>query len=144
MDTIRKFGLGTRALGLLLLVGALWTYVSTSRFVARASSAPGIVIAVRATADDEAGEVYLPVVRFTRQGVEETFESPRPGARGSVGRKVEVLFVPGEEPRIRSFATLWFAPFVLTVMGASLGWLGYIMILYARADAQKKPRPQGA
>lgn len=132
LDHLRKAGKIFVAIGLTLLVCGVWMLVDTARFVARASSAPGTVIAVREVSVGEDDKAYRLVVRFTRLGAEETFESRfGSGSPQSVGSSVEVLYVPGEEPRIHSFAGLWLAPGMLGLLGGAFCGFGRVAIRYA-------------
>ncbi len=113
MKSVRTIVSAFFGVGLLLLAVAGFLTVRTASFLARASSAPGVVIELRETRDSDGGTLYRPVVRFApRSGGDLTIESSMGTAPPafSVGERVEVLYAPDNprDARIRSFGSLWF------------------------------------
>ncbi len=129
--------------GVLLLVGAVMFTVGTSRFLARAQSAPGTVVDLQAKRDSDGDTMYKPVVTFTPSGHDAvTFTSTaasRPAAY-SVGDAVEVLYLPADpqQARIRGFISLWLASVVLGGMGVVFTGIGAAFIVQRRSAENRK------
>lgn len=129
--------------GLVVLGVSLWLYQSTSRFIADASRAPGVVIDIERSRSSDNSSTYYPVVRFTSaDGVERTFV-PSWGSsspRYQRGQAVQILYTPArpEEAEIEDFVSLWLLPLVLGLVGGVFLLFGGGMIAFDMVFRRRK------
>ena len=131
---IKVIGILCLVLGIGLLVTAGNLHSRTRQFVAKARTAPGIVVDLaRSTSSDyrTTGRqtTYAPVVEFTTDsGEKDTFTSSSssypPAFRK--GESVEVLYDPANpyDARINTFGTLGLASVIVGGLGAVFSFLG--------------------
>jgi hypothetical protein len=122
-------------LGLLFLLGAVWTASSTRTWIARAVEVQGTVIEmVRIRDRDDGGYMFAPLVRFqTADGRTTEFQSilqTNPPAYHA-GQTVSVLYEPGapQSATIRGLLTLWFIPLLLGFVGSIFTIVGIAMVV---------------
>ena len=131
--------------GLGLLIGAVFIYSTTRKFVATAKTAEGTVfdiVLVREISPGTPGakgggmrDMFYPRVRFvTEDGITKEFQS-RVGASPPayrLGEKVKVLYDPANpyDAQVASFLSLWGLPLLLFVMGAFFIFFGLVSINY--------------
>jgi hypothetical protein len=138
------------ALGVLMLLGAGWSWQHTTAFMAVASRAEGRVIALDESRGSSTGSggrssSYAPVVSYrTAAGVdvvytEKTHTNPPTHA---VGETVQVLY-RAEDPesaRLDTWASLWFMTFIFGLLGAIFVLIGAGLFVVpawlARRDAE--------
>jgi hypothetical protein len=140
----RKFAYIAIGIGVLMLFISLVLWNKTRQFVARATTAPGVVTDLIVVRDKDGGsDTYKPEVKFsTADGREITFTSSfssRPPAY-DVGEAVEVLYLPREpqEARINGFGSLWLGCVILAGLGAVFALIGGSIFLSGRFGAQKR------
>lgn len=135
--------------GLGMLVGAFFSFQSTSAFLETATAKPGVVtdLILSRSSDSNA---YYPVVRFEdEQGRPIEFQSSSgsnpPGY--SRGEQVRVLFAPGEpeSARIDGFFSLWGASLIVGGLGAAffLSGTGMFVVPAIRNGSAAKLRQTG-
>ncbi|WPN51990.1 DUF3592 domain-containing protein [Pseudomonas sp. P9_2] len=128
--------------GVVLLVGAIFAYKSSSEFLTVAVPAQGTIIdLIKNTSGDSVS--YHPVVRFiTNDGQTVEFKSSTGGHASSypVGETIEVLYTPHnpEDATIKSFFAVWGAVLVTTVLGAGFVFIGVILFLVGFLKNRKK------
>lgn len=123
------------AVGLGMLVGSVFIFSNTSRFIAGATEAQGTVIALdRSRSSSGSGSTYRPVVEFTSatgKRIEFTggVGSNPPSHR--VGEPVTVLYRPADpySARIKSFFQLWFGFLIVFMLGLVFAAIGLGMIV---------------
>jgi hypothetical protein len=124
------FARGLLVVGVLIIAWGANSWWSTSRFAARALSAPGEVIELKVHHDSEDNSnTYSPVFRYTLpNGRQITLES---GVRTyppayQVGERVQVLYEPDDpaEAKISGFWSLWGPAVALGVLGLLVTTLG--------------------
>jgi hypothetical protein len=130
--------------GALFLVIALVLILNTRAFLATAERAPGVVIEnVRHSGSK--GSTFAPRVRFTAAGGREVVfvggVSSSPPSH-DVGERVTVVYPPGkpEDARIESFFQLYFAPFILGLLGSIFGAVGGGLVLVPRLGERRRER----
>jgi hypothetical protein len=111
------------AIGVVIAIAGVFSYVSTRRFIDRAARAAGTVVRVLEEADSgDGGTLFRPVVQFrTLAGAmvefRSNFRSKPAGYR--LGDAVTVLYEPDAPDRaeIESFMTLWFLTLICGLLG---------------------------
>jgi hypothetical protein len=142
MKKMGLFSIIFSVVGCGLLIGTFALVHNTRAFVAKAKTAPGIVIEMLATRDSDGGTMYKPVVEFTASdGQKRSFESSISSNPPSydVGEAVEVLYAP-EKPsdaRIKGFWSIWFGPLIMGILGTVFASIG-LGILYAHRRTKQK------
>jgi hypothetical protein len=144
MKKFRKFAYISLGLGVLLLFISLVLWNKTRLFVARATTAQGVVTDLVVVRDKDGGsDTYKPEVKFsTGDGKEIVFTSSfssRPPAY-DVGETVPVLYLPRQpqEARINGFGSLWLGCVILAGLGAAFSLIGYSILRAGKAGAQKR------
>jgi hypothetical protein len=129
------------AVGFALLLWASGLYTKEHAFVGRATHTNGTVVDLSYSPSSRGGSFY-PVFRFTDvRGQPFTVRShlgSRPASR-HVGEVVPVLYDPAnpDGARIASFANLYLATSITTVLGLIFGGMGALwLFLVHRADAR--------
>jgi Protein of unknown function (DUF3592) len=137
--------------GLGLLGGGVYSFVSTREFLGNAVSADGVVIDLEERWDsDDSSYTYYPRVRFateTGQPYEFTGDVGSSPAAFDVGEGVRVLFDPADpsSARIDSFMQLWFASMILGGMGLIFSIVGGGSIFaFGGAGKRRNPLTQAA
>jgi hypothetical protein len=125
-----RFARGMLVAGVLIVLWGAHSWWSTSRFVARALTAPGEVIELKVHHDSEDNSnTYSPVFRYTLpDGREITLES---GMRTyppayDVGERVQVYYQPENvtDAKIVGFWSLWGPAVALGLLGVLVTVLG--------------------
>lgn len=139
-----KFAYISLAIGALMLFIALVLWNKTRIFVARATTAQGVVTELIVVRDKDGGsDTYKPAVKFTTpDGQEVNFTSSfssRPPAY-DVGESVPVLYLPGkpQEARLKGFGSLWLGPTILAGLGAVFALIGGSILYAGRMGAKKR------
>ncbi len=146
----RTLGGSLVAIGVVIVAGGLFGYVSTRRFVDRAARGEGTVARVEIEDDSgDGGTSFRPVVQFrTASGARVEFKSRQasnPAAYGE-GDAVTVLYEPGAPDRaeIEGFWSLWFPTLLCGLIGAVFGAVfvavGAVVLL---APLFRRPAPHG-
>jgi hypothetical protein len=96
-------------------------FATTQRFLAKASTADGVVVRVDKVRDEK-GTVYYPVVRFVTasgQVVEYTDNVGQKPPAYRVGDAVRVLYDPAnpQKARLDTWSSRWFLATILTILG---------------------------
>ena len=140
----RKFAYIALGLGVLSLFISLVLWNKTRLFVARATTAQGVVTDLIAVRDKDGGsDTYKPEVKFsTEDGKQITFTSSfssRPPGY-DVGESVPVLYLSGkpQEARIKGFGSLWSGCVILAGLGAVFSLVGYSILRAGKVGAQKR------
>jgi hypothetical protein len=135
MRIIKVLSVVFSTIGLGLLLGSVFLYANTARFMDRAATAEGKVIdLVRQQSSSSSSGTYSPVVEFTiPTGPRVEFTSSvgsRPPAY-RVGESVMVLYDPADphKARIKSFFSLWFGFIIVFALGLIFAVVGLGMIL---------------
>ncbi len=116
--------------GLAMLSGAVYSFVTTWRFIGGAIAADGVVIALEESWSSSDGDyTYHPRVAFEtedRRRFEFTGDTGSRPAAFDVGEPVRVLFDPAmpETARIDSFFQLWLLPLILGGLGTVFSSFG--------------------
>lgn len=116
--------------GLGMLGGAVYSFVTTWRFIGGAIAADGVVIALEERWSSADGDsAYFPRVAFEtqdRRRFEFTGDTGSQPAAFDVGEPVRVLFDPAqpEMARIDSFFQLWLLPLILGGLGTVFSAFG--------------------
>lgn len=116
--------------GLGMLGGAVYSFVTTWRFIGGAIAADGVVIALEERWSSADGDsTYFPRVAFEtqdRRRFEFTGDTGSQPAAFDVGEPVRVLFDPArpEMARIDSFFQLWLLPLILGGLGTVFSAFG--------------------
>lgn len=132
--------------GLGLLSGGIYSFMSTREFLGNAVSADGVVIDLEERWDsDDSSYTYYPRVRFeteTGQPYEFTGDVGSSPASFDVGEGVRVLFDPADpsSARIDSFMQLWFVSVILGGMGLVFSIVGGGSF-FAFGSAEKRRKP---
>lgn len=130
--------------GILMLVGSLFAWNSTRRFIAHAQTTTGRVVELVEVRDKDGGSsTWKPVVRFAApNGKNVTFSSSFSSnpAQYDVGESVEVLYLPDapQDARIKGFGSLWFGATFLCGMGFLFAAIGAGFLFATRAGDRKK------
>jgi hypothetical protein len=117
-------------IGLGLIGGGIYSFLSTRAFLRQAVPAEGAVIDLTAAWDSEDGSyTYYPRVRFRTpdgRAVEFTSDVGSSPPAFEVGEPVRVLFDPANPARARidSFVQLWLLPLILGGIGLVFGFFG--------------------
>ncbi|HSC80332.1 MAG TPA: DUF3592 domain-containing protein [Chitinolyticbacter sp.] len=142
-------------IGLVLFAVAGLVYVNTQRFLAEASHAPGVVIALTESRtrdnDGDTSIVYRAVVRYhSSTGAELEFTDSMGSNPPSyeVGEEVEVLYLPGKahSAEIKSGVGQWVGVIVLGILGTVFFGVGAGIMLVQwligrkHADLQRNGR----
>jgi hypothetical protein len=134
-------------IGMLLLLGAVFSVWSTKAWLARTVEAPGTVIEMLRVRDSEdKGYLFTPIVRFeTIDGRTVEFQS---GLRTNppayrAGQQVSVVYDPGvpESAAIRGVLSLWLMPIILAFIGSIFLAIGAAMILLIRRVSRHLGQP---
>ncbi len=142
--TLRLIGSIFAVIGLVMLLAAAYSGVSTQRFLASAAQAEGVVVEM------VGGETQAPVVAFTapdgrRVQFQSSVSSNPPGFH--VGEQVRVHFDAAnpDDARLDSFMHLWFVPVFLGGMGSIFGGVGFFILYlpWRRARIAARLRHQG-
>jgi Protein of unknown function (DUF3592) len=138
--------------GLGMLGGAIYSFVTTWQFIGAAATADGAVIALEERWNSaDGGSTYYPRVAFEtedRRRYEFTGDTGSQPAAFVVGERVRVLFDPArpEAARIDSFFQLWLLPLILGGLGTVFSGLGLAATLSVVRDsagrAGKRPAVQ--
>jgi hypothetical protein len=131
MDALKWVGISFLIVGLVMLVGGGFTYVSTNNFLDISSKTEGIVtdLILSHSSNSRGSGVYRPVISFqTEKGENIEFKSGAGSNPPSYrkGDRVNVRYDP-ENPyhsSIDSFFNLWFLPLLLSVMGFIFSGIG--------------------
>lgn len=132
--------------GLGLLGGGVYSFVSTREFLGNAVSANGVVIDLEEHWDsDDSSYTYYPRVRFQTEGgqaYEFTGDVGSSPAAFDVGEEVRVLFDPADPSgaRIDSFMQLWFVSVILGGLGLVFSIVGGGSV-FVFDDAGKRRKP---
>lgn len=116
--------------GLGMLGGAVYSFVTTWRFIGGAIAADGVVIALEERWSSADGDyTYFPQVAFEtedRRRFEFTGDTGSRPAAFDIGEPVRVLFDPArpETARIDSFFQLWLLPLILGGLGTVFSAFG--------------------
>ena len=136
-------------IGLAFLVGAVFAYENTSRFLAHAMRTEGTVIALRPSHSNNS-TTYAPVVEYSGEsGVKMTFTSSMSSSPPSysVGEKVEVLYLPTDltDARINGYMSLWGVSTIIGVLGSVFFLIGAAMFIFPLLQGRKEEnlRAQG-
>lgn len=135
--------------GVGMLVGALFSFQSTSTFLESATATRGVVTdLIRSRSSDS--NAYYPVVRFEdAQGrlTEFLSSSGSNPPSYSQGETVRVLFIPGnaESARIDGFFSLWGATLIVGILGSVFFLIGTGMFVVpaVRSSGAAKLRETG-
>ncbi len=133
------------AVGIALLIGAVFVYKSSSDFLLSAVATRGTIIGLMQHKHDDSVS-YHPVVSFTTEGgrsVEFTSSQQGNASAYLIGSSVGVLYSPAnaDEARIKGFFAIWGLTLLLASLGALFVSVGTAAILTAVGDARKKPWP---
>lgn len=143
-DATLIVGLVLSVLGLLFLLVAAGTTVSTERFLSKCLPAQGTVTALRTVVDAKThSETYAPVFTFTtKKGQSYTIHSGSssnpPGF--TVGETVRVLYDP-EKPtdaRIDTLWQIWVFPIVFSILGGPLTLAGLTLLILGRSQKRRE------
>ncbi len=122
MKTIAIIKYALTAVGLALLIGALFWYQNVKTFIAGASVAQGTVVELVRSQSGSDSPTYRPVVRFNANGraVEFVSSSGSNPPSYSRGEKVEVFYQPSkpQNAMINGFFSLWGGPLIVGGLGA--------------------------
>ena len=139
------------AIGISFLgVGLWWSHV-TQRFLARAQTVDGVVVALDPRQSSNTGTTYAPVVEFQPPGAPaqrytESFASNPPSY--TVGERVRVYYDPAQpsSARLNGFFSLWFGPLLFGGLGAVFALIGGVVLLLLqrrrRRDAELRANGQ--
>lgn len=126
------------AVGLLLFVIALVSFVMTRRFVRESLRAQGTVVGFVERRGGKGGRTYSPVVTFTTQKGEFQFTDPVSSSPAgySVGDRAEVLYHWQDHGRARlaSPFRLYFVPGLLGLLGLIFTSVGVIVFFAVSAS----------
>ena len=131
-------------IGLGLLGGAVFSFVTTSKFIGKAVSADGVVVGLEERWDsDDNDYTYYPQVEFETEDHRTIAFTSDTGSRPAgfdVGEPVRVLFDPArpEAARIDSFFQLWLLPLVLGGMGTVFSAFGLLSIVSAMRESARR------
>ena len=131
-------------IGLGLLGGAVFSFVTTSRFIGEAVAADGMVVGLEERWDsDDNDYTYYPQVEFQTEDHRTIAFTSDTGSRPAafdVGEPVRVLFDPArpEAARIDSFFQLWLLPLVLGGMGTVFSAFGLLATLSAIRESLRR------
>jgi hypothetical protein len=119
--------------GLVMLVGAFYSYNSTAAFLKEAATAEGIVVELLLSRSSDSIS-YRPLVQFTAQSGRVVEFAPSAGsnpARYAEGEQVEVLYQTAQpsDAKINDFFSLWGVALILAAMGAVFFLIGAGIIL---------------
>lgn len=128
--------------GLLLWVGAFFSFTNTQDFLKSAVTTNGTVVELVYSRTSDSG-VYYPAVLFqTKDGVSVGFisSSGSKPASYSVGESVEVIYQASspQEAKINSFFSLWIGTLVLSGMGLVFFLVGFIIVLIGFLRGRKR------
>jgi hypothetical protein len=142
--TLRFIGSVFGVIGLALVLAGGGFAWSTQQFLASATRAEGVVVAMVGS------DTLAPVVEFTApDGRVESFRSMVSSSPPdfSVGERVVVYFDPADpqNARIGAFFHLWFLPIFLVGMGSIFGAVGFFILYlpWRRARIAQELRHQG-
>lgn len=126
--------------GLGMLGGAVYSLVTTWRFIGGAIAADGVVIALESRSSSDGDYTYHPRVAFEtedRRRIEFTGDTGSRPAAFDIGEPVRVLFDPArpETARIDSFFQLWLLPLILGGLGTVFSGFGLAATLSAVRDS---------
>jgi hypothetical protein len=127
--------------GLGMLGGAVYSFVTTWRFIGGAIAAAGVVIALEERWSSSDGDyTYYPRVAFEtedRRRFEFTGDTGSRPAAFDIGEPVRVLFDPArpEAARIDSFFQLWLLPLILGGLGTVFSAFGLAATLSVVRDS---------
>lgn len=140
-------GLVFSVIGIGLLLGDIYAYKRTSRFIGNSEKAGGVVTELVKSYSGRSGSfgdsgmsgspVYAPVVRFkTPDGREFEFKSAvssNPPSY-SAGDSVEVLYDKNNpaSAEINGFFSLWFTVLILSFLGALFSGIGLTILKFSR------------
>jgi len=134
--------------GLGLLGGGVYSFMSTREFLGNAVSANGVVTDLEERWDsDDSSYTYYPRVRFeteTGQAHEFTGDVGSSPASFDVGEEVRVLFDPADPSgaRIDSFMQLWFVSLILGGLGLVFSVVGVCSIFAFGPDEKRRKPPE--
>ncbi|XZG69532.1 DUF3592 domain-containing protein [Chitinibacteraceae bacterium HSL-7] len=117
------------AVGVLLLMGALWSWKSTSDLLKHAEHAQGTVVELVESISSDDSSTYKPMVEYrTQAGQHITFTSSTGSYPPSFdeGEKVDVLYLPSrpQEAQINETWQLWFPSILLSVLATPFVLIG--------------------
>ena len=130
--------------GLGMLGGAVYSFVTTWRFIGGAIAAEGVVIALEERWSSADGDyTYFPQVAFEtedRRRFEFTGDTGSQPAAFDVGETVRVLFDPArpETARIDSFFQLWLLPLILGGLGTVFSGFGLAATLSMARESVRR------
>jgi len=131
------------AVGIALLIGAIFVYKSSSDFLLSAVATRGTIIGLVPRKHDDSVS-YHPVVSFITEGgrsVEFTSHQEGNASGYPIGSSVGVLYSPpqADKAKIKGFFAIWGPTLLLAVLGAVFVSVGTAALLLAVGDARKKP-----
>lgn len=140
MKTLRILKYVFTLIGAGLLIGAMMSYINTSKFIERASETVGTVIDLERSRSSDSTTFYPVVVFEDANGREVEFRS-RSGSNPpafSRGETVSVLYesTTPESARINTFFSLWGLPIILCGLGLVFGAIGAGMLVYSWMKAR--------
>lgn len=130
------------AIGVVLLVTAIYLYFSKLTFLKSAETAQGTVVELISKRSSNS-IMYTPVISFiTKEDHKIEFSSSVSGnpPSYSVGETVEVIY-NSEEPNkadINDFESLWLAPLIIGILGTAFFLVGFLIILNGIKKQRKK------
>jgi Protein of unknown function (DUF3592) len=142
MNSVNVIKYGFTALGILLLLVAMYLVQQTRTFYREASKAQGTVIDL-VRGRSSSSRTYAPVVRFVTEAgesIEFTSDTGSNPPSYSEGEIVEVLYRP-ETPhaaRINGFFALWLGPLVSSGLGTVFTLIGGAMLSAPMLAARKQ------
>ncbi len=129
------------AIGLPMLIGAVFDYYSTVSFLESALSAEGTITDFEEHYND--GSVtYRPVVEFVdsnNQLIEFISSTGRGRSVYSLGEKIGVVYSPSnpQQASLDSFFSLWGTTLITTILGASFFSVGIFIFLIGKFKQRK-------
>lgn len=140
MKTLKILKYVFTLIGAGLLIGAMMSYINTSKFIERASETVGTVIDVERSRSSDSTTFY-PVVVFEDANGREVEIRSRSGSNPpafSRGETVSVLYesTTPESARINTFFSLWGLPIILGGLGLVFGAMGAGMLVYSWLKAR--------
>ncbi len=127
--------------GSAIMAGSFFWYTETKSFIGEAQTAPGVVIELVSSRNNDS-ITYQPVVEFTTekgQKIEFTSSVGSNPPSHSEGDQIEVLYHENtpQKAKINSFFSLWFGPILLLIFGSIFSIVGFGLLLYPRLKSKK-------
>lgn len=126
-------GWGFVGLGLVLVFIGLLLFRRTKAFLMTAQTVGGTVVRIDQSEDSEDGTSYAPVIQYTTpdgQTHEFTPGVSTGSPRHTPGQAIQVRYDPQNpsKARVSTGFYLWFAPVLMTALGAVFGIVGAVLL----------------